>query len=198
MKINTDFILASQSPRRRKLLQQIGIPFMAIPADIDETPDGLSTPQQLAENLAFQKATTIATKKPDALILGADTLVVSEGEIFNKPKDEVEAQSMLQQLAGTSHIVYTGIALIHHSSHRSVTTVESTEVTFGKLSPTEILRYIKTGQPMDKAGAYGIQDDLGALFVERINGDYSTVVGLPLHRLYVLLKQHYGDLVIFE
>jgi len=198
MKINTLFILASQSPRRRKLLEQVGMPFMAIPANIDETPDDHSTPQKLAEYLALQKATTIATQKPDALVLGADTLVVCKGEIFNKPKDEEEAERMLQQLSGTTHTVYTGIALIHHCSHRSVTAVEATEVTFGKLSHDEISRYIKTRLPMDKAGAYGIQDDSGALFVERINGDYYTVVGLPLHRLYVLLKQNYDDLVNFE
>ena len=197
MKINTDFILASQSPRRHQLLQQIGISFTAIPPNIDETPVDHLSPQELAEHLALQKATTIATKEPDALILGADTLVVSEREIFNKPKDEVEAESMLQKLSGTTHTVYTGIALIHQRSHRSVTAVEATEVTFAMLSHNEILRYIKTGQPMDKAGAYGIQDDLGALFVERINGDYYTVIGLPLHRFYVLLKQNYKDLLIF-
>lgn len=195
MKIIPDFILASQSPRRRKLLRQIKIPFVHAPSNIIETVPGNLNPEELVERLALKKASAIATKKPNALVLGADTLVVCRGVIFGKPSGVTEAAGMLRQLSNTSHKVLTGIALVHHQSERKVTAVETTEVTFGRLTETEITNYIKTGSPMDKAGAYGIQDDVGALFVERIHGDYYNVVGLPLRRLYVLLKQHYGDLL---
>ena len=104
---------------------------------------------------------------------------------------------MLRQLSGSTHIVHTGIALVHKQSERIVSVVESTEVTFGRLTETEISNYVKTGAPLDKAGAYGIQDDLGALFIEQIHGDYYNVVGLPLRRLYTLLKEHFSDLITF-
>jgi len=197
MDINTEFILASQSPRRRKLLRQVGISFIHIPSNIVETVEESYTPDKLAEQLALKKASSIATGNPDALILGADTLVVSHGMIFGKPSGILEATDMLRQLSGSTHQVHTGIALVHVPSRRTVTAIESTEVTFGQITETEIADYIKTGSPMDKAGAYGIQDDMGALFIERINGDYYNVVGLPLRRLYILLRQHYEDLLTF-
>ncbi len=197
MNLRTDFILASQSPRRQKLLRQIGIPFIHIPANIDETINKQYTPAQVAENLALEKARVIAARKPDALILGADTIVVSQGLILGKPSGISEATEMLRQLSGSSHHVHTGIAIIHGTSKRMVASVETTEVTFGKLAENEIINYVNSGSPMDKAGAYGIQDDMGALFVERINGDYYNVVGLPLRRMYVLLRKHFSDLITF-
>ncbi len=197
MQIHTDFILASQSPRRRKLLRQIGISFIPISSDVDETVTENLKPEELVEHLALKKASSVAARKSNALILGADTLVVSCGRIFGKPQDNSEAADMLRQLSDSTHIVYTGIALFHRESDRVVSEVESTMVTFGQLSETEISNYVKTGSPLDKAGAYGIQDDLGALFIDRIDGDYYNVVGLPLRRLYMLLKNHFSDLVMF-
>ncbi len=197
MQIHTDFILASQSPRRRKLLRQIGISFIPISPDVDETITENLKPEELVEHLAVKKASSVASRKSNALILGADTLVVSRGRIFGKPQDTSEAADMLRQLNGSTHIVCTGIALVHRESDRVMSEVESTMVTFGQLSETEISNYVKTGSPLDKAGAYGIQDDLGALFIDRIDGDYYNVVGLPLRRLYTLLKNHFSDLVMF-
>ncbi len=197
MKINADFILASQSPRRRKLLRQIGVPFVHIPSNISETIDRSLTPDRAAEQLAVKKASCVANTRPDALVLGADTLVVAHGMILGKPSGELQAADMLRKLSGSAHRVHTGIALVHGASERIVTAVETTEVIFGKLSETEIAGYVKTGSPLDKAGGYGIQDDLGALFIERIHGDYYNVVGLPLRRLYMLLREYCGDLITF-
>lgn len=164
---------------------------------MDETVTKKLKPEELAEHLALRKAASIAERKINALILGADTLVVSRGLIFGKPSGAFEAADMLRQLSGSTHIVHTGIALVHKQSERIVSVVESTEVTFGRLTETEISNYVKTGAPLDKAGAYGIQDDLGALFIERIHGDYYNVVGLPLRRLYTLLREHFSDLIAF-
>ncbi len=197
MQIHTDFILASQSPRRRKLLRQIGVSFIHISPNVDETVTKNLTPEELVEHLALRKAASIAERKTNALILGADTIVVSRGLIFGKPSGAFEAADMLRQLSSSTHIVHTGIALVHKQSERIVSVVESTEVTFGRLTEIEISNYVKTGAPLDKAGAYGIQDDLGALFIERIHGDYYNVVGLPLRRLYTLLREHFGDLITF-
>ncbi len=197
MNLHTNFILASQSPRRRKLLRQIGLPFIHIPSNIDETINKRHNPTQVVENLAIEKAHLHATRRPDALILGADTIVVADGRILGKPSGVSDAKLMLRRLSESIHQVHTGIALIHKTSNRIVTSVETTEVTFGKLTDNEITNYVKTGSPLDKAGAYGIQDDMGALFVERINGDYYNVVGLPLRRLYVLLRKHFTDLITF-
>ncbi|MCY3595689.1 MAG: Maf family protein [Bacteroidetes bacterium] len=197
MQIHTDFILASQSPRRRKLLRQIGVSFIHISPNVDETVTKKLTPEELVEHLSLRKAASIAERKTNALILGADTIVVSRGLIFGKPSGAFEAADMLRQLSGSTHIVHTGIALVHKQSERIVSVVESTEVTFGRLTETEISNYVKTGAPLDKAGAYGIQDDLGALFIEQIHGDYYNVVGLPLRRLYTLLKEHFSDLITF-
>ncbi len=197
MQIHTDFILASQSPRRRKLLRQIGISFIHISPNVDETVTENLTPEELVEHLALKKAASVAKRKPNALILGADTLVVSRGLILGKPQGAFEAADMLRQLSGSKHIVHTGMALVHNQSKRIVSIVESTEVTFGRLTETEISNYVKTGAPLDKAGAYGIQDDLGALFIEQIHGDYYNVVGLPLRRLYTLLRKHFSDLITF-
>ena len=195
MRIHTDFVLASQSPRRRKLLRQMGIPFFCIPAKVDETAEPARGPRRLVESLALKKATSVVGRKPSALILGADTIVAYRGLILGKPSGAVEAAAMLRQLSASTHTVYTGIALIHADSDRKVTDVESTEVTFGRLSETEISNYIKTGSPLDKAGAYGIQDDMGAMFVKRISGDFYNVVGLPIRRLYILLNKHFSDLI---
>jgi septum formation protein len=137
----------------------------------------------------------VAAEHPTALTLGADTIVVHDGSILNKPGDAESARAMLRQLSGTTHSVYTGFALLHPSSDRCVRRVERTDVTFAALSDAEITAYVNTGSPLDKAGAYGIQDAMGPLFVESIEGDYYNVVGLPLHALYQELTSHFDDLL---
>lgn len=160
----------------------------------EEIRKGLSS-EAIATQLATDKAVAVAASYPDALVLGADTIVVIDEEILGKPADGNEAREMLQRLSGRTHIVYTGIGLQHAASERTITAVEMTEVTFAPMTREEIEAYVATGSPLDKAGAYGIQDDGGALFVQRINGDYYTVVGLPLHRLYRTLRDRFDDLI---
>ena len=195
MTLQTDFVLASQSPRRRQLLGQVGFTFRVEPSPFEETTPDEGNPADIVQTLAFQKAEPVSLRYPDALTLGADTIVVHEGVVLGKPKDEGEARAMLRRLSGQSHTVFTGLALLHPASERRVVACEATRVTFDALSDEEIRAYVASGAPMDKAGAYGIQGDLGALFVARIEGDFYTVMGLPLHRLYRLLCDHFPDLV---
>lgn len=195
MNLTVPFILASQSPRRQHLLTQLGLAFTVKASDVDEVVVPGLAPDAVVQSLALQKAATIAEHQPEALTLGADTIVVLDGEILGKPTDEDEARHMLRSLSGETHIVYTGIALIHPATNRTSTACEMTRVTFAEMSEPEIDSYVSTGSPMDKAGAYGIQDDRGALFISRIEGDYYNVVGLPLHRLYSELKRNFRDLL---
>ena len=142
--------------------------------------------------LALRKATDVSRNKPSALVIGADTLVFFNGKILGKPNSPEEAKTMLSKLSGNVHSVYTGVALVKTDEAGNIlqekTFVEETKVYFGNLSREEIDNYVEEGNPMDKAGSYGIQDDRGALFVKRIEGDYYNVVGLPLHSLYRKLK----------
>jgi septum formation protein len=195
MRFNVPFILASRSPRRRHLLTLLGTEFEQVVSDVDESISDASVPREYAERLALEKAGAVARLRPDALVLGADTIVVHDEEILGKPVDEEDARRILRRLSGTTHAVYTGIALIHLAEDRQSVSAEATQVTFAELSDDEIDRYVATGSPMDKAGAYGIQDDQGALYVSRIDGDYYNVVGLPLHRLYEMVKEDFGHLV---
>ena len=188
-------VLASRSPRRRALLERLGLPLRVVPGPSDDDWDNDLPPAQLVERFARMKAAPVAAAHPDALTLGADTVVVLGGAILGKPSDGADASAMLRRLSGATHTVYTGLALVHGASGRSITTHEATAVTFAPLSDREIARYVATGSPLDKAGAYGIQDDYGALFVARIDGDYYNVVGLPLHRLYRTLHEHFADLL---
>jgi septum formation protein len=152
-------------------------------------------PAGQVEQLARDKACDVARRHPASLVLGADTVVVLDGTILGKPKDPEEARSMLRSLAGRQHQVYTGIALVHEASGRIQATHTCTHVTFATLTDSEIQRYVEGGSPMDKAGAYGIQDDAGSLFIEHIDGDYYNVVGLPLRTLYVTLVREFSDLL---
>lgn len=195
MKLRVPLILASRSPRRRKLLAQLGLDFEVHPSDLDENATNHRLPEQLVEQLALEKARAVAARFPEALTLGADTIVVLDGDVLNKPADEAEARAMLRRLSGRTHTVYTGVALVHPASQREVVDYEATEVTFAPLTDAEIDAYVATGSPLDKAGAYGIQDDYGAVFIRRIEGDYYNVVGLPLHRLYRMLRNHFADLI---
>ena len=195
MTLRVPFVLASGSPRRRRLLQGIGLGFEVDVPDVDEAVDVRLMPDALVQHLAQKKVAAVAARRPEALTLGADTVVVLEGEVLGKPADEDEARAMLRRLSGATHRVFTGLALLHPASDRCRTAYEETRVTFGALTEREIGAYVASGSPMDKAGGYGIQDDHGALFVARIDGDYYNVVGLPLHRFYRLLRDEFTDLV---
>lgn len=188
----TRIILASQSPRRKKLLEQIGLSFEVFPSDVEEN-SSQQDPALLVKELALLKAREVSARFQGSLVIGADTIVVHKGEIVGKPENEEEAAEFLTSLSNSTHTVYTGVALVKsdkkghpESSH---TFFEQTKVTFSTLDKQDIHTYIKSGNPLDKAGAYGIQDDLGALFVERIEGDYYNVVGFPLNRFYRELKK---------
>jgi septum formation protein len=179
-------ILASQSPRRRELLKLVGIPHDVRPADIDETFLPHESPAPHAERLALEKTAVIAAEDPEAVIIGADTIVVLDGEILGKPASAAEARATLRRLSGRTHTVHTAVAVRYHGKAESG--VESVEVTFRPLHDAQIARYVDTGEPMDKAGAYGIQG-YGATLVERIHGDYFAVMGLAIGRLIGLLAE---------
>ncbi len=195
MRTTIPFLLASASPRRRHLLEILGLPFSVMTASVSEDVETEWTPAEIVQNLAIRKAASVADEYPDALVLGADTLVVVGDEILGKPVNESEAVRMLEMLSARTHQVFTGLALVSRASDRSTVGHEVTDVTFAELDPAQIRAYVASGSPMDKAGAYGIQEDLGATFVSGIRGDYYTVVGLPLHRLYKMLTSEFGDLM---
>jgi len=176
-------ILASGSPRRKELLAYLFEAFDVIPSGIDEAASG--SPAQQVEKLAADKANDIAGHYPDAVVIGADTLVAVDEHILGKPKDEADAAAMLRMLSGRSHNVYTGVAVITDGQMHTV--VESTRVTFCRMSDDEISEYIATGEPMDKAGAYGIQG-YGGKYISGIEGCFFNVMGLPLNRLNTMLK----------
>ena len=172
------FILASQSPRRRELLGQLGIEFDVQSADVEETSVPFETAAQYVRDVALLK--TRAIDAPDAVVIGSDTIVVKDGQLLHKPKNHAEAVAHLKALSGATHEVMTAVAIIE--GHKEVTFVETVRVTFYPLSDEFIEAYVQTGDPFDKAGGYGIQTD-GVFFVEKIEGDYLSVVGLPLARL---------------
>ncbi len=184
-----EIILASRSPRRSELLRQIGVRFRIMPADIDESTRPEENPRSFVERLAREKAEAIARDHPNDLVLGSDTIVLLDGEILGKPEDSREAVSMLRRLSGAEHTVLTGYALLRLADQTSVTGVGEARVTFRELEDDEISRYVAGGSPMDKAGSYGIQEDLGAVFIEDISGDYYTIVGLPLAKVYLALRR---------
>lgn len=173
-------ILASASPRRREYLSRLGLRHQVIPAAIDETAEPGEPPQAFACRMAATKAAAVANDYPDACVLAADTVVALEGQLFGKPQNREDALAMLSTLQGRTHLVTTAYALVGRS--RQIKTVDSvtTAVSFGTFSTATLLAYIETGEPMDKAGAYGIQG-IGAFLVESITGSCSNVVGLPVH-----------------
>jgi len=178
-------ILASQSPRRRELLTLVGITHEVQPADIDEVYEPGERPREHAERLARGKAEVIAAREPDALVIGSDTIVVVDGDVLGKPVDEADAARMLARLGGRSHTVITALAVAWRGETHSA--VEEVGVTFHPLSADEIAAYIATREPMDKAGAYGIQG-YGATLVARVDGDYFAVMGLSLQLLIRVLR----------
>lgn len=191
LKFKKKLILASQSPRRKHLLETIGLSFEIMPAEIDEVFQS-TEPDIIVKDLAYKKAISIEEQISDeAIIISADTIVVLDNEILNKPIDENNAFEMLSKLSNRFHEVYTGITIINKSENVSsyIIDYEVTKVKFRQLDGDEIWDYIKSGSPMDKAGAYGIQDDFGSVFVEKIEGCFYNVVGLPLQLVYKHLKQ---------
>jgi len=183
----TCVVLASQSPRRRELLTLIGIPHEVRPADVDESVHPDEAPVPHCERLARTKAETVAASNPAAVTIGSDTIVVIDGEILGKPRDRTHAIEMLTRLSGRTHTVFTAVAVTF--AGRTLSGVESVSVTFRAMNTARIAAYVDTGEPMDKAGAYGIQG-FGATNVERIDGDYFAVMGLPLGRMVELFRDH--------
>lgn len=176
-----ELILASGSPRRKELLTRAGYEFRVIVSDAEEDLTSQISPAQTAMNNASLKAQAVARTRPaNELVIGADTVVAVGNTVFGKPRDNEEARSMLESLSGRTHQVSTGVCLIAKDVH--VSFCETTDVTFKSLSPEEIAAYVATGEPLDKAGAYGIQGKGGAL-VDHIDGDYDNVVGLPVSEL---------------
>ena len=183
-----NIILASGSPRRKELLKNIGLQFKVDVPLIEEDLKSSLPPDKLVKKLSREKAEAVADKYHDAIIIGADTIGVFDGKIIGKPHTAVEAEKMLSMLRGKSHLVITGYTIIDTETEKSVTKSVATKVYFRKLSKAEIDAYVKTGEPLDKAGAYAIQG-LGALIVEKIEGDYYNVIGLPLSSLVESLKE---------
>jgi len=181
-------ILASASPRRRELLRQIGIDFTVDPADVDERVLPGESPEAYAVRVALDKARIAAQRAGTGVVIAADTIVVLDNVILGKPSDDEDAERMLMMLSGRTHQVITGIAIMDPAAGKTLTRTSTTNVRFRELSPDEIRWYVRTGEPLDKAGAYGIQEK-GSLFISRIEGCYFNVVGLPLSLLGEMLLE---------
>lgn len=180
----TKITLASKSPRRRKLLKQLNITFKSIYVETEEKVNPNEKPSSTVRRIANEKLKKAREIIFEGLIITADTIVVLENKVIGKPKSKKDAFNILRKLSGKIHTVYTGYSIFNCSTQKQITEFEKTKVKFRELSDEEILEYIKSGSPMDKAGAYGIQDDFGAVFIEKINGCYYNVVGLPLAKFY--------------
>lgn len=179
-------VLASESPRRRELVSRLGFETVFVSSDVDESlPEGIA-PEEACVKLAAKKALYVSKDYPYDIVIGCDTAVAVKGQILGKPRDAQDAQKMLTLLSGVCHSVFTGVCIVF--SGRTFTFFEETEVEFYPLSEEEISEYIKTGEPFDKAGGYGIQQQ-GSLLVKRISGDYFNVVGLPLSKINQKLKE---------
>jgi septum formation protein len=186
--IVSKIVLASTSPRRAELLKQIGVEFELATGNVQERPHPDEAPPDYITRLARAKVVAVARQREAGLIIGADTIVVLDGQLLGKPEDAVDAERMLKSLSGRWHAVMTGVALYDVASRQEVADFDKTLVKFARLTNLEIDWYIKSGEPMDKAGAYGIQG-LGGLFVDEIAGNYYNVVGLPLPLVYRLARR---------
>jgi len=189
LKTKLPIYLASQSPRRKILLQQLGLKFTTLSFEMKEEIVVNESPLKTVKRLAIEKMRMAETIKNNGIIITADTIVVLNGEIIGKPKSKKDAQNILEKLSANNHYVYTGFAIKNCITKNEIVNYEKTKVGFRKLSTKEIKDYISAGSPMDKAGAYGIQDDFGAVFVSKINGCYYNVVGLPLSKVYLTLLE---------
>ncbi|MDP2859023.1 MAG: Maf family protein [Bacillota bacterium] len=183
-------VLASSSPRRQELLSKVGLDFEIIPAEFDESAVS-GAPDQVVKALALEKASEVARQLGvglDAVVIGADTIVYIDGKILGKPADDREAGLMLGMISGRTHVVYTGIAMIDTLTGKTLVECEESRVHIRELAPDEIAAYVRTGEPSDKAGAYAVQG-VGSVIVDRIEGCYFNVVGLPMSRLALMLKE---------
>ena len=187
--LKSKYILASKSQRRIKLLKQIGLDFHSIDSKVKEINSSSFSPLELVRINSVNKALEVAKHFKKEIVIAADTIVVSNGKVLNKPSNLIQARKHLRLLSGKKHVVYTGINLIDTSTGKSIFGYEKTYVHFRKLTTEEIMYYVKTYKPLDKAGAYGIQDDFGCLFIEKITGDYYNVVGFPLVKFYKMLSK---------
>lgn len=188
-------ILASASPRRKEIMQNLGVRFEVITSSAEEKISGDLPPHMIVQELAMLKGADIAAKTKDALIISADTIVWINGKMLGKPVDAENAKGMLKMLSGNVHEVYTGVCVTDSGSGKSVSDYEMTKVYFRELSDNEIERYVSTMEPLDKAGAYGIQGK-GCLLVEKIEGDYLNVVGLPATLLAKILREEFNFNII--
>lgn len=179
-------ILASSSPRRKELLETLQLSFEVHSSDVDETYNPVLSPPEIVMELAMRKSENVAMKHQKAFVIGSDTIVVQDGQVLGKPKDKTEATVMLRKLSGRTHLVYTGVSIFSPKTH--IEFYEKTEVVFWELTDEEIISYVNSGEPLDKAGAYGIQG-FGSTLVKKINGDYFSVVGLPVSRTIRELKE---------
>lgn len=188
--LKVPIVLASASPRRKHLLESLGFEFTIQASNFDEESMEYLSPENYVQELAYQKAKNIAENLSyPAIVIGADTTVILDNKMLNKPSNPEHAYQMLSMLSDNWHYVYTGISIVDSTSKKYIKSYVQTKVHFRKLDDKEIWAYINSGSPMDKAGAYGIQDDFGALFVSRIEGCYYNVVGLPLEHFYEKLKE---------
>jgi len=185
---NPPLILASGSPRRREILGRLGAPFSVEPSGVDETPQPGEGAESLAERLALSKARDVASRHDEGLVIGADTVVAREGRIYGKPRDAADAAEMLRLLRDGQHLVVTGLAVVRASDGATRTTVVPAAVRMRPYGDEEIAAYVATGEPLDKAGAYGAQGE-GAALIARIDGPFLTVVGLPIDELIPLLRE---------
>jgi len=187
IKTNYPIWLASSSPRRRKLLKQLNISFKTFKVEVDEKIKKGESPVKAVKRLSLEKMEKAKQEIKKGIIITADTIVVLSRKIIGKPVDEKDAESILKKLSGKTHIVYTGFCISNLEKKITIKDYEKTSVTFRELNRKEIMDYVKSGSPIDKAGAYGIQDDFGAVFIKKINGCYYNVVGLPLTKVYIAL-----------
>ncbi|HEX3583141.1 MAG TPA: Maf family protein [Thermoanaerobaculia bacterium] len=182
------FILASSSPRRRELLASIGLTFDVIPSHVPEVRSEHESPEEYVARLSREKAQAIAGRHPDEWVIAADTTVLLGEQLLEKPEDDADARRMLATIAGRTHIVYTGVTLQNVSHGWCETRIAESEVRMLPLSAEDIAWYVKTGEPLDKAGAYAVQG-IGAMFIDSIHGSYTNVVGLPLATLFQMLRK---------
>ncbi|MBX2976735.1 MAG: septum formation protein Maf [Ignavibacteriaceae bacterium] len=189
LKLNCDFYLASQSPRREKLLEQIGLKPKLLKFNFNEEFHTDDNPLQTVKRIANHKMDFALQEEKKGIILTADTIVVLNNKIIGKPNDKDDAFKILNRLSHKTHLVYTGFVLYNTLTKKRIFNYSKSKVTFRKLQKNEIWDYIESGSPMDKAGAYGIQDDYGAVFVEKISGCYYNVVGLPLSKVFFTLSE---------
>lgn len=187
IKASEPIFLASKSPRRRRLLKQLNLKFKSFSVEMDEKIHSGEKPYNAVIRLSKEKLSLAKSKVKNGIIITADTIVVLDKTILGKPLNKKDAFRILKLLSGRTHTVYTGYSIFNFRNHKTISEYEKTEVTFRELTDEEITEYINGGSPMDKAGAYGIQDDFGAVFIKKINGCYYNVVGLPLAKFYYAL-----------